>query len=388
MSRSILALALLLFLAVPAMARVKSVAEELERIKTAISSERKKLEAREREQNKILAEIELIDKKVKFYSQTVAELKKQQALIKKQIQALENEIRKIKDRLESQKKLLAQRLRARYEMGEIGTMEVLFSSEQISELVLRDEYLGRVYEQDARLIREYEAGLAELDRRKSELAEKQIELEASLEAATWSLQQLDSEKDSKKTLLEKLRREKDSHLAALSELEEAAQNLEAQLKEIERQSRPELFRPGAAPPVELKKSCLPVDGRIDEKFGPRIDPHFGTKTMHKGVDITAPAGKPVRAIAAGQVVFADWFRGYGNLIIVDHNNGYYSLYAHLDRIDKRAGDQLKKGTQLGTVGETGSLKGPFLYFELRYHTEAINPELFLDPSCVLAGPAK
>jgi len=388
MTRKILALALLLSLAAPCLARAKSVAAELDRIKSAIEAERKKLESREREQNKILAEMELIDQKIKFYAQKTAELKKQQTLIQKQIQALENEIQKIKARLEFQKKLLAHRLRARYEMGEIGTMEVLFSAEQISELVLRDEYLGRVYEQDASLIKLYQAGLDELAKRKTELAEKQIDLEANLEAATWTLQQLDAEKNGKKALLEKVRLEKDTHLAALSELEEAEQKLEEQLKEIEQKSRPELFRPGAAPPAELKKSCLPANGRIDEKFGPRIDPNFGTKTLHKGVDIAAPSGKPVRAIAQGQVVFADWFRGYGNLIIIDHNNGYYSLYAHLDRMDKRAGDQLKKGTQLGTVGDTGSLKGPFLYFELRYHTEAIDPEQFLDPACILAGPPK
>jgi murein DD-endopeptidase MepM/ murein hydrolase activator NlpD len=130
---------------------------------------------------------------------------------------------------------------------------------------------------------------------------------------------------------------------------------------------------------------MPASGRVEEKFGPRIDPNFGTKTMHKGVDINARMGQPVRAVAGGQIAFADWFRGYGNLVIIDHNNGYYTLYAHLDRMDKSAGEDVKKGQVIGTVGETGSLKGSFLYFELRFHTQAVDPENYLESNCVIAG---
>ena len=133
------------------------------------------------------------------------------------------------------------------------------------------------------------------------------------------------------------------------------------------------------------KLCLPVSGRIEERFGEKTDPEFKTKTFQKGIDLRGRKGDKVRSVYSGQVVYADWFRGYGNLVIIDHGSNYYSLYAHLDRIDAAAGQAVKRGDALGTVGETGSLKGAYLYFELRHHSEAINPELWLNKNCVYAG---
>ena len=370
-------------------ARSKTVSTELEKIKSAIEKERVKLESKTREQNKILDEIELIDRKVRFYNGKIGEIKREQTLIRVQIRGLEDEIEKIKARLENQRQLLSTRLRARYEMGEVGTLDVLFSSEAISDLVLRDEYLGRVYQMDQDLIKDYEQGLVELDERKKELSEKQVDLEANVEAAQWALSKLDEEKEGKSKLLDKVKQEKETHLSAIAELEDAEKDLENQIKKIQKPPKkrtgPEPERPELEVGPPLSKFCLPTNGRIEEKFGPRIDPNFGTKTTHKGVDIRASLGMPVRAVLGGQVVYADWFRGYGNLVILDHNNGYYSLYAHLDHIDKAAGDTVKKGAVLGSVGDTGSLNGAMLYFELRYHTQAVNPESYMDSSCVLSG---
>ena len=392
MARRIFFIALSLMLVLPAICAAKTVSTELERIKSQIDQERKKLESAKREQNKVLSEMELIDKKINLFNQKSAELKRQQTLISSSIRTLEQEISKIKARLDAQKETLARRLRARYEMGEVGTLEVLFSSQQISDLVLRDEYLGRVYEMDRKLIREYQQGLIELDQKKSELSEKQVELEANIQAAGWTVEQLSGEKAGKNQILDKVRQEKQAHLSALAELQEAERALEEELKKIEKAEKkkpkitPNRPEPANAPP--LSKFCMPVPGKIEEKFGPLIDPKFGTQTMHKGVDIGAKPGSTVRAIGAGSVAYADWFRGYGNLIIIDHNNGYYSLYAHLDRMDKSAGDDVKKGQALGTVGDTGSLKGPFLYFELRYHTQAVDPENYLETGCVVSAASQ
>jgi len=392
MARRIFFIALSLILVLPAICAAKTVSTELERIKSQIDQERKKLESANREQNKVLSEMELIDKKISLFNQKSAELKRRQTLIWSQVRTLEQEISKIKARLDAQKETLARRLRARYEMGEVGTLEVLFSSQQISDLVLRDEYLGRVYEMDRGLIREYQQGLIELDLKKNELSEKQVELEANIQAAGWALEQLSGEKAGKNQILEKVRQEKQAHLSALSELEDAERALEEELKKIEKaeKKKPKIThnRPEPVNVPPLGKFCMPAPGKIEEKFGPLIDPKFGTQTMHKGVDIGARPGQTVRAIGSGSVAYADWFRGYGNLIIIDHNNGYYSLYAHLDRMDKSAGDDVKKGQALGTVGDTGSLKGPFLYFELRYHTQAVDPENYLETGCVISAASQ
>ena len=123
----------------------------------------------------------------------------------------------------------------------------------------------------------------------------------------------------------------------------------------------------------------PAVGRIEERFGERRDPRYGSVTFHKGVDIRAPRGTKVRAVAAGRVVHARWLRGYGNLVILDHGGGYYTLMGHLDRMEVVEGDDVEAGEVVGLVGDTGSLKGAYLYFEIREGGRAVDPEAWFAP---------
>ena len=97
----------------------------------------------------------------------------------------------------------------------------------------------------------------------------------------------------------------------------------------------------------------------------------------EGVLIGAPVGSPVRAVADGQVVYAEWMTGYGLLLIVDHGNGYMSLYAHNDALLKDAGDTVKRGDAVGSVGNSGGQGRPALYFELRRNGQPVNPNIWL-----------
>jgi septal ring factor EnvC (AmiA/AmiB activator) len=126
------------------------------------------------------------------------------------------------------------------------------------------------------------------------------------------------------------------------------------------------------------KLLFPVEvGRIEARFGRTIDKRFGTVTLQRGVDIRSPEGTPVHAVHGGAVVHSGWFRGYGNLVILDHGAGWFSLYAHLSTLDRAVGDVVSRGEPLGSVGETGSLKGSYLYFELRDGQKPLDPERWL-----------
>jgi len=128
-------------------------------------------------------------------------------------------------------------------------------------------------------------------------------------------------------------------------------------------------------PFEQLKGKLPppVAGQVEEGFGRVVDAQFKTVLMHKGVDLRAPEGAVVHAVAAGRVVHAAAHPGYGNLVIVDQGQGYFTLYAHLQAIEHAVGDALSAGGRVGAVGATGSLKGPYLYFEIRHHGTALDP---------------
>ena len=123
----------------------------------------------------------------------------------------------------------------------------------------------------------------------------------------------------------------------------------------------------------------PAGSRIDVGFGKVVDPRFRTVTVQKGVDIAARRGEEVLAVAPGRVVHAGWFKGYGNLVIVDHGEGFHTLVAHLASMTAAAGEDVEAGAILGTVGDTGSLKGAYLYFEIREHGKPLDPKAWLVP---------
>ena len=121
----------------------------------------------------------------------------------------------------------------------------------------------------------------------------------------------------------------------------------------------------------------PTEGRIIAGFGAQVHPRFGTRTFRNGVDIEAAEGREVAAVYAGHVVYTGWFKGYGNLIILDHGGEYYTLYAHIAEIEVKEGDDVRQGQRIGTVGDTGSLAGPRLYFEVRYQGKPQDPAEWL-----------
>jgi septal ring factor EnvC (AmiA/AmiB activator) len=173
------------------------------------------------------------------------------------------------------------------------------------------------------------------------------------------------------------------------ELEEAEKDLTARLGDIQRNlppAAPQAAPSMIAPEITLKASIRKArgkllfpaaKGRIEARFGRAVDPRFGTITLQKGIDVRAPLGTKVYAVWEGKVVHAGWFRGFGNLLIVDHGDQVFSLMAHLDSLEKAIGDTVRTGDEVGTVGDTGSLKGAYLYFELRDGQKPLDPELWL-----------
>jgi septal ring factor EnvC (AmiA/AmiB activator) len=122
----------------------------------------------------------------------------------------------------------------------------------------------------------------------------------------------------------------------------------------------------------------PTIGMIEVGYGNVFNPRFNTTTLHKGLDFHARGGTPVRAVADATVAYAGWLKGYGNLIILDHGGGYHSLMAHLASIEVEPGASIQRGAVLGLVGDSGSLKGPYLYFEIRQRGDAVDPAPWLD----------
>jgi flagellar protein FlgJ len=121
----------------------------------------------------------------------------------------------------------------------------------------------------------------------------------------------------------------------------------------------------------------PVEGVLSSPFGPRIDPIDGSRRIHKGIDLTAPVGTPIKAAADGRVAFSGTAPGYGNLVVLEHADGYETRYAHNEDNLVRKGEEVKAGQVVASVGDTGRSTGPHLHFEVRKDGRAIDPSQWL-----------
>ena len=135
-------------------------------------------------------------------------------------------------------------------------------------------------------------------------------------------------------------------------------------------------------------SIWPVNGRLMDGFGTRIDPFSGEGAHHTGADIIAPTGTPVRATGDGVVTMAEWSGGYGRLVIVDHGNGVHTYYAHLSKISVLPGQEIRQGELVGLVGSSGRVTAPHLHYEVRLGSTPVNPMAYLKRPSVLGAAKK
>ena len=138
----------------------------------------------------------------------------------------------------------------------------------------------------------------------------------------------------------------------------------------------------------IQPNIWPVDGRLMGPFGQRTDPFSGEGEYHKGVDISAPTGAIVQAAADGVVTYAEYFGGYGRLVVITHGNGIQTYYAHLSKFDVIAGQEIRQGEIVGRVGSSGRVTAPHLHYEVRIGGAPVNPYRYLVQSVVAAQPVK
>lgn len=280
-------------------------------------------------------------------------------------------------RLAQRLEALRPRLFARARMGPSGGLRALLGSPSLAELVKRRFLLGRILSKDMALLGEARAARTARERARAERSVEALRLAGLAEEAEERRAQADARREERETLLAALRSARGFHERAAAETTVQATRL-AEFVSTLPPPRSQLTGPGG---FTARKGRLlrPAPGRVTVGFGRVVNPKFNTVTVQNGVDIAASAGAPVRAVAPGRVVHAGWFKGYGNLVIVDHGEGYHTLFAHLGAMQTAMGEEVDAGHVIGTVGDSGSLKGAYLYFELREKGRPVDPRPWLSP---------
>ena len=271
---------------------------------------------------------------------------------------------------------LGPRLRARARLGALSRLRLLLASGSLAELAKRSWLWSRLVSHDLGLLAQARRALLEEREARAAVERDAAALEAAAREAGRQRDEASARRAEHRALLGAIRGARSLHERAAAEAADQQGKLAAFVAALPPTA-------GAPPHTGFRelqgRLPLPVSGTVAVGFGPVVNPRFNTVTVQKGIDIRAPAGAEVQAVAAGRVAHAGWFKGYGNLVIVDHGDGYHTLVAHLGSMSTAMGEEVAAGAALGTVGDAGSPLGTYLYFEIREKGRPVDPRAWLRP---------
>jgi len=350
---------------------------ELEQLRRAIRESRDRVARYEREQRGLLETVEALDRSAAAIARDLVQVQRVSEQARKKLEEVEAEAAAIRERRKLIERAMSSRAVALYKAGSAGPVRLLFAADGMRDLLSRLSALKLLLGHDAELLERHRAASAELAVAETRAREALASRNAALAKLNERSEQLARERAAKRKLVARLHVDRATERAALVELETAARALEETLTSL-RQAPGGRSAPQGPPFASLRERLAPpVDAPIAAAFGRVVDAEFKTETFRSGVEFDAPLGTAVEAVAAGQVRFAGWFRGYGKLVILDHGDEYFTVSGHLADIQVDVGDQVPARGVIGTVGDTGSLAGPRLYFEVRHGREPQDPHKWL-----------
>lgn len=286
----------------------------------------------------------------------------------KKLAILAKQKKQLTQQQQQQEKLLAKQLQSAYTSGNHDYLKLLLNQEDPSNIqrtITYYQYLNnaRVHEIEnfkttintlLDVVTEEQEKSTQLKQLKTQQVVQQSNLKQAKLARTKTIKQLNSQLSSSKQ--------------QLSKLVDAEENLLIEIQRLAKLAKASISLNGLSK-VKAKLSW-PVKGRLQHTFGSKKQGYL----KWKGVLISAPSGREVNSIYHGKVLFSDWLKGYGLVTVVDHGNGYMSLYGHNQALLKAVGDTVKAGEAIALVGQSGGLNSPALYFEVRHKGQALNPK--------------
>jgi len=296
---------------------------------------------------------------------------------KNNVSALTKKIARGEKQIYLQQKNLGRRLRTIYKEGDLFSVKLLFSSEDFTDLLRRAKYLDSIMSYDRFIFNNYEMELADFYNKKDDLLHAKGKLDLYKNAAITKKKEIVKEKEKKKQFLVRLSKEKKINKILKDELVHTSKKLNQLISRLGNK-----ITHGQGLDIIDKKGNLlpPVKGKLLNNFGRERDKIYNTFIVHNGVSISVRKGAPVRSVFNGKVLYTGTLDGYGNIIIIGHGMYYHSLYGHLDEIISSTGKVVRSGQIIGRSGDSGSVKGEALYFEMRYKGKPIEPTAWLSKS--------
>jgi len=347
--------------------------QRLTRINGQIKDLRARLEAEARKESSVLTSLARINLNKSIVERELAARNVELERGRADLAVVQANIRTLRAGIDRERESMERTLVTLYKFGRVDFFQVLLQARDVETYASESKHLTLLARGQDEVVASYLASLDELRAAESGLESKQTDLAEMARAANLKRRELETEARKNATMVQEIRRNRATYQQTLKELSESAEELQKLMAKIISQ---EWVLPAAWVPLYERKGRLPwpLDGRVITAFGFEKHPDFKTVVMNKGVEISPAKDKSlILAVHAGKVVYADYFQGYGNLLIIDHGMTYYTLYGHCAEFLAAVGDMVRAGQPVAIVGDTGSLKGECLYFEVRYKTKALDP---------------
>ncbi|MEO0293771.1 MAG: peptidoglycan DD-metalloendopeptidase family protein [candidate division WOR-3 bacterium] len=347
---------------------VKSPEERLKILRQQLKEQKEKIAKLKGEETSILRKLQELDKEISLNTEIINTLKRKREIINEEKKNIELLINELHSRLKEKREILSRRIREIYIHGPLHPVEVVLLSYSFGDALKRIKFLVLIADQDRRVLKEIER-LEERLKTQKEIMERKVE---TLDEILYEVKEqeiaLEKTKKEKNEYLTKVEGERKKAIAMSKEMEKAMEDLEKLIISLSTKEKT-----SGSVYFHKKLLGLPVEGTIIGYFGRKKEEKYGTETINKGIDIEAPLGADVKAVAPGKVVYNDHFLGYGKMILIDHGENFITLYSHLSSTNVEVGEEVEKGNVIGKVGETGSVKKPMLHFEVRKGGKAVNP---------------
>jgi len=382
---------ILLLLISASAARGENPRDELKGVKQEIRAKKQLISKTRKVEAVVSTELQEINRNLVQKESDLGRLDRDLKGVESSLSRTGREILRVTDEANRKKQEIEHRLASLYKAGELGALRMFFSAESFPQMAENIRYMRSILENDKKIFAEYDQKIVELRKLKVDLERDAAKKAHIKEGIAVKKLEIEQEKSKKAAYLVKVRQDRSSYEKSLKELQANAARLQTMMERLEALSRRKLSsrheKPGSRlkplaelPPVpdrgfasQKGRMSLPVRGEIVENYGKHKHPDFNSYTFSKGLSISAGAGSDIKSIYDGSVIFADYFKGYGNMIIIDHGGGYFSLYAHAARILKKVGAEIARNETVATVGDTDSSRGPMLYFEIRHQGKPVDP---------------
>jgi len=347
--------------------------ERLTRIQQRIENTERSLQQKNSEVRSLRDELRSVDEELRSLSRRQRALKNSLAENKKQQQETRTQINELRSRIDAQRDIFEKRISSLYKGGGGGVVKLLFSGLGPAELDGQFRNMLRIVQHDQRLLDDYRRQQESLEHKLVELDQLKKRQYNDLEKLKKHRKVLANASKLKNRILGKVRKDQRLLASLKKELEAKASRLSGLLEQLE--SDTDRQKVDSSPFARQRgKLPWPVDGEVRIAYGPQRHPDLGTLFDSNGIEIDVEDQTAIKALWKGRVAFASAFKGYGNLVIIDHGNGFHSLYAHASRMIKNVDDRVKQGDILAYSGYPGTSG---VYLEIRRQGKPVDPETWL-----------